>query len=141
MSNCFCFYFKKLLQFNKRIRIGGNMVMGTNNCPFCDEEVYCIESLECICCEDTLPHWPLYEQYKCPHCGVFNMCIDRRLDEVQNRVRNLQPIAAEENIKANQNKQYIFWLDQPPEKAVCNPEIKLAIKNGEWVVKQIQDFE
>jgi hypothetical protein len=117
------------------------MVAGTNNCPFCDEEVFCIGSLECVCQEGTLSHWPVYEQYKCPHCGIFNMCIDRRHEHKQKRVRNLQAIASEENIQANQNKKYIFWLDCPTEKAVCNPSIKKAIKDGHWIVRQIQEYE
>jgi hypothetical protein len=117
------------------------MVAGTHNCPFCDEEVFCIGSLECVCSEDQLAHWPIYEQFKCPHCGIFNICIDRRQASKQKRLHCLQAIAAEENIQANQNEKYVFWLDQPAEKAVCNPEIKKAIKSGQWVVKQIQEFE
>jgi hypothetical protein len=117
------------------------MVTGTNNCPFCDEEVYCIGSCECICASNLLPHWPFYEQYKCPHCGIFNICIDRRLEAMQNRLHNLQAIASEENIQANQKEQFIFWLDRPLEQAVCNPAIKNAIKSGQWVAKQIQEYE
>jgi hypothetical protein len=117
------------------------MVTGTHNCPFCEEEVYCINSCECVCSGETLPHWPVYEQYKCPHCGVFNMCIDRRGEATQDKLRSLQAIASEENIQANQQEQFIFWLDRPLEKAVCNPEIKKAIKKGQWVVKQIHDYE
>jgi len=117
------------------------MVTGTNNCPFCDEEVYCIGSCECICTGKSLAHWPVYEQYKCPHCGIFNICIDRRCEHVQARLRSLQPIASEENIEANQRAKYNFWLDQPVDKAVCSPEIKKAIKKGEWIVKQIQAYD
>lgn len=117
------------------------MVTGTNNCPFCDEEVYCIRCAECVCPEEKLSHWPIYEQYKCPHCGIFNMCIDRRQEIKQDRLRQLQAVASEENIQANQNEKYIFWLDCPQEKTVCNPVIKKAIKSGQWVVKQIQDYE
>jgi hypothetical protein len=117
------------------------MVAGTNNCPFCDEEVYCIGSCECVCSGNSLSHWPFYEQFKCPHCGIFNICIDRRFEPMQNRLRCLQAIAAEENIEANQNEKYVFWLDRPPEQAVCSPEIKQAIKKGQWVVKQIQEYE
>ncbi len=116
------------------------MVAGSNNCPFCNEEVFCIGSCECVC-TGHLSHWPIYEQYKCPHCGIFNMCIDRRSESMQSRVRNLQMIAAEENIQANQNEKLAFWLDRPAEEAVCNPEIKIAIQKGQWVVKQIKDFE
>lgn len=117
------------------------MVTGTNNCPFCNEDVYCFGSCECVCTGHPLPHWPIYEQFKCPHCGIFNMCIDRRFDTVQERLHGLQAVAAEENIQANQQEQFIFWLDRPLDQAVCNPEIKKAIKKGQWVVRQIQDYE
>lgn len=117
------------------------MVTGTNNCPFCDEEVFCIHSCECICTTTTLSHWPLYEQYKCPHCGIFNICIDRRLENTQDRLHQLQAIAAEENIQANQQEKMIIWLDRPAEKVICSPEIKSAIKQGAWVVRQIEDYD
>lgn len=120
---------------------GGKMVSGTNNCPFCNEEVYCVGSCECVCKGETLTHWPLYEQFKCPHCGIFNICIDRRFQKMQDRLRSLQAIAAEENIKANQEESTNFWLDRPVEQAVCNPEIKKAIKNGDWIVKQVKEYE
>ena len=116
------------------------MVQGTNNCPFCDEEVYCIGSCECVC-TGIISHWPVYEQYKCPHCGIFNICIDRRFEPSQLRLRQLQAIAAEANIESNQQEQINFWLDRPLEQAVCNPEIRKAIKKGKWVVKQVEDYE
>jgi len=68
------------------------------------------------------------------------MCIDRRCEATQDKLRSLQAIAAEENILANQQERFIFWLDRPLEKAVCNPEVKKAIKKGQWVVKQIHDY-
>jgi hypothetical protein len=69
------------------------------------------------------------------------MCIDRRFEEVQTKLHGLQAVAAEENIQANQNEKFIFWLDRPVEQAVCNPDVKKAIKKGQWIVKQIQEFE
>jgi hypothetical protein len=113
------------------------MVAGTNNCPFCDEEVFCVSSCECVCTGETFSHWPFCEQYKCPHCGIFNMCIDRRCNQVQTQLRGLQSIASEENIEANQREKYNFWVDRPIETGICSPEIKKAIKKGLWIVRQI----
>nr|MCH9625409.1 hypothetical protein [Chlamydiales bacterium] len=111
-----------------------------SRCPFCEEEIYCTSEVSCMCGKDH-SNWPLYEEFKCPHCGKFNMCIDRRFDKMKKRLHNIQAYAAEENVEANQNAQWILWLDQPTNQAICDSKTKRAIKEGHLIVRQIQEVE
>ncbi len=117
------------------------MVTGSSHCPFCEEEVYCTSDICCMCQENTCSHWPIYEEFKCPHCGKFNMCIDRRFDKMKKRLHNIQAYAAEENVEANQNAQWVLWLDQPLKQAICDSKTIKAIKEGYLIVRQIQELE
>lgn len=117
------------------------MIVGNSPCPFCDEEVYCCSTVFCTCQGSTCSHWPIYEEFKCPHCGKFNICIDRRFDPMKKRLRMIQAYAAEENVEANQEDQWILWLDQPLKQTICDARTKKAIQEGHLVVRQIQELE
>lgn len=69
------------------------------------------------------------------------MCIDRRFDPMKRRLYTIQAYAAEENVEANQNDQWILWLDQPLKQAICDSKTLKAIKEGFLIVRQIQELE